>query len=242
MRLSSFRSKRLHKTILFFHIIFFLIFINFSFQNLTHVHAQIYDYDDEIELQYGISVKLTEVSLSPNDDFEGSFFSGFYIKANFSSNNGSIWINDQNDTKIWENHLNEMFELYLDVNSTSIRNYSLWANSSTPGNNTLYYTFRPEITFFGSMGLLVILIFLPIIITIIIVVGIVRKKEPHSVRVAKRITERMFLKYEAKHQEKLSKKKMKFCPKCGAKVQDDNNNFCIDCGSELRNSNSKQIK
>ena len=75
-----------------------------------------------------------------------------------------------------------------------------------------------------------------------IVVGIVGKKEPHSVRVAIRITERMFSKFEAKHQEKLAKNKMKFCPNCGAKVQDDNNNFCIDCGSELRNSNSKQIK
>ena len=241
MSLSSFRSKRLSKTILFFYIIFFLIFINFSFQNLTHVHAQIYDYDDEIELQYGISVELTEGSLSPNDDFEGSFFSGFYIKANFSSNNGSIWINDQNDTKIWENHLNETFELFLDVNSTSIRNYSLWANSSTTGNNTLYCTFRPKIIYIGNMGLIGILISLPII-TIIIVVGIVRKKEPHSVRVAKRITERMFLKFEAKHQEKLAKNKMKFCPNCGAKVQDDNTSFCIDCGSKLRNSNSKQIK
>ncbi|MHA1192316.1 MAG: zinc ribbon domain-containing protein [Promethearchaeota archaeon] len=242
MSLSSFRSKILNKTILFFYIIFFLIFINFSFQNLTHVHAQIYNYDDEIELQYGISVKLTEVSLSPNNIFGGSFISGFYIRANFSSNNGSIWINDQNDTKIWENHLNETFELFLDVNSTSIRNYSLWVNSSTTGNNTLYYTFKPEIISIGNIGLIVILIFLPIIITIIIVVGIVRKKEPHSVRVAKRITERMFLKFEAKHQEKLAKNKMKFCSKCGAKVQDDNNSFCIDCGSKLRNSNSKPIK
>lgn len=201
---------RLNKTILLFYIIFFLIFINFSFQNLTHVHAQIYNYDDEIELQYGISVKLTEVSLPPNNIFGGSVISGFYIRANFSSNNGSIWINDQNDTKIWENHLNETFELFLEVNSTSIRNYSLWANSSTTGNNTLYYTFRPTIFSFDNFGLIVIpifLIFLPIIITIIIVVGIVRKKEPYSVRVAKRIGERMALKLEAKHQEKIAKKK-----------------------------------
>lgn len=201
MKLSSFRSKRFNKILLIFHIIFFLIFINVSFQNLTYVHAQIYNYDDEIELQYGISVKLTEGSLS-----EESFISGFYVEANFSSKNGSIWINDQNDIKIWENHLNETFELYLDINSSSIRAYSLWAKSSTTGNNTLNYTFRPDIIYIDNFGFAIIII-LPIIITITIVVAIVRKKEPHSVRVAKRIGERMTLKFEAKYQEKLAKKK-----------------------------------
>ncbi|MBA7651400.1 hypothetical protein ES703_59219 [subsurface metagenome] len=192
------------------------------------------DYDDEIQLDYGIPIQLSEVSVPPSTIFEGYGILGFHLSANFSYNNGSIWINDQNEYTIWKTSLNVSFNIYIDVNDSSIEYYSLWANSSTLGTNMLYYSFRPEIFHAGNVGLIIAIIVTPIIITIIIVVAIVRKKEPHSVRVATRIVERMKLKYEAKHPEKVAKKERIFCPKCGAKAQDHNDNFCKECGFKLK--------
>ena len=201
------------------------------FQGVINVQA---DYDDEIQLDYGIPTQLSEVTAPSSNIFAGYGIVGFYLTANFSYNNGSIWINDQNEYTIWKASLNGTIDIDIGVNDSSISYYSLWANSSTLGTHTLYYTFRPNIFRAGNVGLIVMIITLPIIITIIVIVAIVRKKEPHSVRVAKRITERMRLKFEAKHHEKEVKKERIFCPKCGAKAQDHTDNFCKECGFKLK--------
>ena len=192
------------------------------------------DYDDEIQLDYGIPIQISEVSAPSSNIFVGFAILGLQFRANFSNNNCSIWINDQNELTIWKASLNGTINSYISVNDSSIDYYSLWANSSTLGTHTLYYTFMPEIFRAGNVGLIVIMIVLPIFITIIIVLAIVRKKEPLTVRVAKRITERMRLKYEAKHPKKVAKKERIFCPKCGAKARDHTDNFCKKCGTKLR--------
>ena len=118
---------------------------------------------------------------------------GLFINADFSNNSGLIWINDQKEATIWKGYLNETIQKYIDVNNTSIRKYSLWANSSTLGNNTLYYSFRAE-TFHGpALGTIitVIAIFTTIGVGITLIYYKVRKKEPASVRFAVKVTERL---------------------------------------------------
>jgi len=236
MSLSSFRLKRLYKIILSIHIIFCIIFTNLSIHNFTYVMAQIYDYDDEIELEYGVPTLLSEVSVPPGNIFGGQIIGSLYLKANFSNNNGSIWINDQNNDTIWRDYFNKTIERYIDVNSSSILRYSLWANSSTLGNCTVYFTFSARIIHADNFGLGILIVFTPIIIIGIIIYAVTygRKKEPHSVRVATRIVDRMKLKYEAKHQERIAKKETIFCPKCGSKIQYYSDNFCRACGFKLR--------
>ena len=109
--------------------------------------------------------------------FGGSIIRGFFIEANFSNNNGSIWITNLNGEIVWQDFLDEYIEASIHLNGSSSKKYSLWVNSTTPGNMTFYYTFRPEIIHASNMGLVVLIIFLPLIIVVIIVVEKRRKKE-----------------------------------------------------------------
>ncbi len=159
------------------------------------------------------------------------------IARSFTENNCSIWIDDQNNETIWKDYLNGTIENTINVNSSSIRSYSLWANSSTLGNATLYFTFQARIFVAENFGLGILIVLLPIMIVGIIIYVIItwkRKKEPHSVRVAMRMVERMKLKYYAKHPEKVPQKENIFCQKCGAKAQDHSDNFCKECGFKLK--------
>lgn len=87
-------------------------------QNDTYVHALIsndiqqaeLDYDHEVELEYGIPTLISDVSVPPGTIFGGQFITGLYLKANFSNNNGSIWINDQNEKVIWKDYFYETIE------------------------------------------------------------------------------------------------------------------------------------
>lgn len=194
------------------------------------------DYDNEIELKYGIPTLILEVSAPSGNIFGGQIIEGLYLKANFTENNGSIWINDQNNDTIWRDYFNKTIERYININSSSILGYGLWANSSTLGNCTVYYTFSARIIHAENFGLGILIVLLPIIIIGIIIYSVTygRKKEPHSVRVATRIVDRMRLKYEALHQERTTKKETIICPKCGSKVQDYSENFCRECGFKLK--------
>ena len=55
------------------------------------------------------------------------------------------------------------------MNRTSIRRYTLWANSSTLGNHTLYFTFKANIISAENFGLVILIVFLPVIIIIIMI-------------------------------------------------------------------------
>lgn len=242
MRLSFFTIKKLWRICLSISLIVVVILSNCVFLSIFHVHAQSSSYyDQEIELEYGVSTQLSEVSVPSSNIFESYGISGFSLSANFSNNNGTIWINDINNETIWSDQLNETIEIYINVNNTSIKQYRLWANSSTSGNNTLYYTFRPDIIHAGNWGIIVVIIFIPIIIIVAIIIGLVRKKESRSVRFATKIGERMAIKYQNKYQERLGKflnKKhknieLKLCPKCGFKIKDPNEKYCSECGFML---------
>ena len=223
--------------------------------NIIFVQAKIYtgiqqaelDYDNEVELEYGVPTLISEVSVPPGNIFGGQIIGGLYLKANFSNNNGSIWINDQNNETIWIDYLIEIIEKDIDVNSSSIRRYSLWANSSTLGNETLYFTFSAMIFHAENFGLGVLIVFLPIIIctaggSIIYKIKHGKTKESSSVRFAKRVGERLAIKYEDKYQKKVEKifgdkfkkREKKLCPKCGFRIKDQNYNFCKECGFKLK--------
>lgn len=242
MGLSSFTIKIFCKITVSISLIVVIILSNCVFLSIIHVHAQSNSYyDQEIELEYGVSTQLSEVSVPSSNIFQSSSISGFSLYANFSNNSGTIWINDINNETIWSDQLNESIEIYINVNDTSIRQYRLWANSSTLGYNTLYYTFRPDIIHAGNWSIIVI-IFIPIIIIVAIVIGLVRKKESRSVRFAKKIGERMAIKYEAKFQKRNEKKldlkhknkEIKLCPNCGFKIKERHDEYCTECGFRLK--------
>jgi len=250
MRVASSKLKRFCYKFLLILLIIQIIFSVAPFKEVPNIHTirsnkikrSNLDYDKEIELEFGVPIQISEVSVPKGNIFEGYDILGFFLTTNFSNNNGSIWINNQNEELIWRGDLNQTIEIYIDVNESSIRKYSLWANSSTLGNNTLYFTFRPEIFHAGNIGLIVVIISIPIIIIVIIVIEKGRTKESRSVRFAKRIGERMAIKYEDKYQEKVKKifgdrfqkKGIKFCPNCGIKVRHQLDKFCTECGSELK--------
>ncbi|MFX0022095.1 MAG: hypothetical protein ACFE9S_07190 [Candidatus Hermodarchaeota archaeon] len=205
--------------------------LNVQAINARFVQQPPLDYDDEIELEFGIPTLISEVSVPPGNIFGGQIIEALYLRANFSNNNGSIWINNQYNDTIWQEYFNETIETTIQINSSSIRKYTLWANSSTIGNITIYFTFFSRTFVAENFGLGILLVLLPIIIIGAIIYGIVSrgKKEPHSVRVARRITERLALKYE----EKFKKGKF-FCPKCGTQVQNHVDLYCKECGYKLR--------
>ena len=231
MRLSSCIIKKSCKIFLYISFLCIVILSNYVFLSIFHVTAQPNsDYDEEIELEFGIPTQLSEVSVPSNNLFGSYGITGFSLHANFSNNTGSIWINDINNVTIWGNKLNDTIEISINVNNTSIKQYSLWANSSTLGNNTLYYTFIPDIIHAGNIGIFVVIIFIPTVIIAIIVIVIRRKKEPHSVRVAKNIVRRMAISYEEKHK----KREENVCPKCGFKIEKGDDMHCTECGFILK--------
>ena len=189
MRLNLSKLKKFLKKNLSIFITYLSILGIVLVGNVIYVQAKIYtdiqqaesDYDHEVELEYGVPTLISEVSVRPGDKFSVLEIGGFYLKANFSNNNGSIWINDQNNETIWRDYLNEIIEKYIDVNSSSILRYSLWANSSTLGNETLYFTFFAEIFSGHNFGLGVLIVFVPIIIGIVICGAIFGKKKREKV-------------------------------------------------------------
>lgn len=175
MSLNFSKLKKLFKKNLSIFITYLSILGIILVWNIIYVQAKRYtdiqqaeDYDHEVELEYGVPSLISEVSVPPGDKFSVFEIGGFYLKANFSNNNGSIWINDQNNETIWRDYLNETIETNINVNSSSILRYSLWANSSTLGNETLYFTFLPSIYSGHNFGLGVLIVFVPIIIGIVI--------------------------------------------------------------------------
>ena len=175
MSLNFSKLKKLFKKNLSIFITYLSILGIILVWNIIYVQAKIYtdiqqaeDYDHEVELEYGVPSLISEVSVPPGDKFSVLEIGGFHLKANFSNNNGSIWINDQNNETIWRDYLNETIETNINVNSSSILRYSLWANSSTLGNETLYFTFFAEIYSGHNFGLGVLIVFVPIIIGIVI--------------------------------------------------------------------------
>ena len=247
MSMSAF--ERFRRKTLLLDILSLLIFSTLLYQTVFNVQARKLDYlqvsdsnyENEIDLEYGIPIEIVAEDSVPSSTILG----GFYIEANFSSNNGSIWIIDQNMDKIWEDTLNHTIETHVDLNNTSIKKYSLWAISSTLGNNTLFFTFRPSMIVldnFGLMGPILLIILVPIIIIVIIVIGKGRTRDSHSVRIAKRVGERLAVKFENKSKGKFTKlfgdkpiiKKVNGCPKCGIKITTVNDKFCKNCGFQLR--------
>jgi len=247
------KLKKFCEVTILIQIIILVVVNSLFFPGVIYVQALIHsefqqsqsDYENEIQLEYGVPTLLSEVSVPSSTIFGGSIITGFYIEANFSNNNGSIWINDQNEEKIWKNHLNQTIETNFRLNNTSIKKYSLWAISSTLGNNTLFFTFRAEIIHLDNFGLVVLvvfIIFIPIIIIVIIVIEKGRTKDSRSVRFAKKVGERLSIKYEDKYHEKVAKifgdkfkrKGKNFCPKCGVEIKTMQNRFCSECGIRLQ--------
>ena len=189
MRLNFSKLKKLFKKNLSIFFTYLSILGIILVCNIIYVQAKIYtdiqqaesDYDHEVELDYGVPTLISEVSVPPSDKFSVYMIGGFYLKANFSNNNGSIWINDQNNETIWRDYLNEIIDTHINVNSSSILRYSLWANSSTLGNEILYFTFLPTIYSGHNFGLGVLIVFVPIIIGIVIVGVIFGKKKKEKV-------------------------------------------------------------
>jgi len=97
----------------------------------------------QVDLEFGIPTKVAEISynFSDNEDLRG-----IWIEGNFEGENGTIWINAENGTSIWQYYLNNSFYEYIE--NVPEQNYSLWANSSTLGNHTLYYDFSFNIEAF----------------------------------------------------------------------------------------------
>ncbi len=218
IRLFSSESMRMcQKFIFFLFILLFGYCISF-FQGVFNVQAINYsifqqpnlDCDDEIELAYGVPTLISEISVPSGNIFGGQIIDCLYLKTNFSNNNGSIWINDQINDTIWQDYLNRTIEKFINTNSSSILKYSLWANSFTLGNITLHFTFKARIIHVDNIGLGILLVLLPIIIVGSIIFGILywRKKDSHSVRVARRIGERLTQKFE----DKFKNDKNIYCP------------------------------
>ena len=249
MNVSTSAFKRFRRKTLLLDILSLLIFSTLLYQTVFNVQARKLDYlqvsdsnyENEIELEYGIPIEIVAEDSVPSS----TILEGFYIRANFSSNNGSIWINDQNGDKIWNDTLSHTIETNVGLNNTSIKKYSLWANSSTLGNNTLFFTFRAQMIVLDNFGLMVpmlLIILIPIVIIVIIVVEKGRTKDSHSVRIAKRVGERLAVKFENKSKGKFTKlfrdkpiiKKVNGCPKCGIKIATVNDKFCKNCGFRLR--------
>ncbi len=248
MNLSILKLTNFCRNIFIIHFLVLSV-INLSiFQgigNLQAIQQSDLIYEDQIELKYGIPTQLSEASVPSSATFDVWGITDIYLSANYSYNNGSIWIDDQNEKGIWEHDLNEAFEVDMNLNDSSMRYYSLWANSSTLGNNTLYYTFIPRIFHEGNVGLIIIIItvfMMPILIIVLIAREKGRKKDSHSVRVAKKIGERIALRFEDKYQEKVKsiseqkfkKREKKLCPKCGFEIKVKDDNFCTECGFKLR--------
>jgi hypothetical protein len=229
MKLSSLAKKNVWRISLVFSFAFSIILSNYPFSSLIYVYGQPNSYyDQEIELAYGIPTQLSNVSVPADNIFESHSITGFSLSANYSNNSGIIWINDSNNETIWSDQLDEAFEIYIKINNTSIRRYSLWANSSALGNNTLYYSFRPDIIHAGNWAIIIVIFFIPFIVVAALVIALLSKKKPHSVRFAEKIVDRMATKYQ-KHRITVPK----LCPECGNKIRKQDDKFCSECGSMI---------
>ncbi|MFX1574596.1 MAG: zinc ribbon domain-containing protein [Promethearchaeota archaeon] len=246
---NNFSEKKLVISIIFILIVIYQIFpYAVSIQAQSDSWKEYYDH--EIELKYDTPTKLAETSISSDNFFEVWGILSFTIRANFSSNNGTIWLQNQNEETIWKEALNNPFDKHISGNESS-KQYSLWANSSTLGTDTLYYSFYYEVFHGPNIGAIIITIFLLSIpgIICVILIGMRkskdsrrRKKEPRAVSTALRIGETLQKKYEVKHPEKAKRvledkskmKKIKTCPKCGAINVDIDDDFCRECGFKFR--------
>ena len=149
-----------------------MFFITLSLQNITFLHSLQYFGIKESNSDY---VNPTQVSRFTAE--KGQFLAGFYIS--------SIWIVNEINATIWKDNLNKTIQRHVDLNTTSIKCISLWANSSTLGINILYFTFEPytDVLYLGTpdyIGLVLLLIFIPVAIIIGIVYGKYKKTKVPS--------------------------------------------------------------
>jgi len=132
--------------------------------------------EGQVDLEFGIPTKVAEISynFSENEDLRG-----IGIEGSFDGENGTIWINAENGTSIWRQYLNESF--YEDIENVPKQVYSLWANSSTLGNHTLYFNFyfiiaRLSYPHPGEFVIIIFLIiFLVAIVTIPLIISTIKK-------------------------------------------------------------------
>lgn len=151
--------------------------------------------EGQIDLEFGIPTKVAEISynFSENEDLRG-----IGIETSFDGENGTIWINAENGTRIWQQYLNDSF--YDKIENVSKQAYSLWANSSTLGNHTLYFNFWFNMGgyipldpggFFLFIGIIVLGIVIGVPVIIYNIIKIKKKGiEPKLPRIMERIIEK----------------------------------------------------
>jgi hypothetical protein len=130
------------------------------------------DYEKDFEVSYGIPTMISEVSAPQDNLFNYYIPMSLNIQANFSSNNGTIWIKNLANKTMWEDYTNNTIEEIIRLHNNTSRAFSLWVNSSTAGNNTIFFTFELDLAYAHNFGLPVLIVFLPIIIIFAIYMGI----------------------------------------------------------------------
>ncbi|MFX1236222.1 MAG: hypothetical protein ACFFAS_14155 [Promethearchaeota archaeon] len=112
-----------------------------------------------MELEYGNPTILSTITESEeNSVFSGKMISGLLVIANFSNNNGSLWIKDNNKITIWEaEFVNGTIFDDIFISDPS-ETYVLIANSSTLGINTLLYTFSAGYSYYTNIGLVFVIL------------------------------------------------------------------------------------
>ena len=95
--------------------------------------------EGQVDLEFGIPTKVAEISYNFS---ENEVLEGIVIEYDFDGENGTIWINAENGTSIWQGYLNYSF--YEDIVNVTEQVYSLWANSSTlPQWRSCFSVFSP---------------------------------------------------------------------------------------------------
>jgi len=130
------------------------------------------DYENDFEVSYGIPTLISEVSAPTDNLFNYYIPMSLNIQANFSSKNGSIWINNGANKTIWEDYTNHTIEEIIRLSNETSRIFNLWVNSSTAGNNTIFFTFKLDLAYAHNFGLPVLIVFLPPIIIFAIYMGL----------------------------------------------------------------------
>ena len=126
-------------------------------------------YDNETILEYGIPKMISEISPPSSDPT--AYISNILIDVNFTGGNGTIWINDENGTLIWIEFLNHTIYKTIFVDEIKSGIYVIWANSSSIGSNTLYYTFSVSLSFIENLWLVGIII--GVIFSILVIIAFI---------------------------------------------------------------------
>ena len=146
---------------------------NLSVSNMRDSSSYV---EGQVDLEFGIPTKVAEISYNFS---ENEVLEGIVIEYDFDGENGTIWINAENGTSIWQGYLNYSF--YEDIVNVTEQVYSLWANSSTLGNHTLYFNFYFMIDYFTYphpgefLAIILLIIFLIAIVTIPLIISTIKK-------------------------------------------------------------------